>query len=66
MLYEVITSSIRIKIDGSSTVYPVSEAVAEEFRVDNPAVNVSIGSSGTGAGFKKFARGESDISYNFV
>ena len=51
-----------IKIDGSSTVYPVSEAVAEEFRVDNPAVNVSIGSSGTGAGFKKFARGESDIS----
>jgi len=51
-----------IKIDGSSTVYPVSEAVAEEFRVDNPAVNVSIGSSGTGAGFKKFARGETDIS----
>lgn len=51
-----------ISIDGSSTVYPVSEAVAEEFRVDNPAVNVAIGSSGTGAGFKKFARGETDIS----
>jgi len=51
-----------INIDGSSTVYPVSEAVAEEFRVDNPAVNVAIGSSGTGAGFKKFARGETDIS----
>ena len=51
-----------IKIDGSSTVYPLSEAVAEEFRVHNPDVNVTIGSSGTGAGFKKFARGENDIS----
>ncbi len=51
-----------IKIDGSSTVYPLSEAVAEEFRVENPSVNVAIGSSGTGAGFKKFARGETDIS----
>lgn len=51
-----------IKIDGSSTVYPLSEAVAEEFRTVNPAVNVAIGSSGTGAGFKKFARGETDIS----
>jgi phosphate transport system substrate-binding protein len=51
-----------IKIDGSSTVYPLSEAVAEEFRTVYPAVNVTIGSSGTGAGFKKFARGETDIS----
>jgi phosphate transport system substrate-binding protein len=51
-----------IKIDGSSTVYPVSEAVAEEFRAENPDVNVAIGSSGTGAGFKKFVRGETDIS----
>jgi phosphate transport system substrate-binding protein len=51
-----------IKIDGSSTVYPVSEAVAEEFRKEYPKVNVAIGSSGTGAGFKKFARGETDIS----
>jgi phosphate transport system substrate-binding protein len=51
-----------INIDGSSTVYPLSEAVAEEFRVDNSRVNVAIGSSGTGAGFKKFIRGENDIS----
>jgi phosphate transport system substrate-binding protein len=51
-----------IKIDGSSTVYPLSEAVAEEFRASYPDVNVAIGSSGTGAGFKKFARGETDIS----
>lgn len=51
-----------IKIDGSSTVYPVSEAVAEEFRAEAPEVQVTIGSSGSGAGFKKFARGETDIS----
>ena len=51
-----------IHIDGSSTVYPVTEAVAEEYRSIQPSVNVTIGSSGTGAGFKKFMRGESDIS----
>lgn len=51
-----------IKIDGSSTVYPITEAVAEEFRISNPGVNVSIGISGTGGGFKKFGRGETDIS----
>lgn len=51
-----------INIDGSSTVYPVTEAVAEEFRKEFPDVKVAIGSSGTGAGFKKFARGETDIS----
>lgn len=51
-----------IKIDGSSTVYPISEAVAEEFRAEAPDVKVTIGSSGSGAGFKKFARGETDIS----
>jgi phosphate transport system substrate-binding protein len=51
-----------INIDGSSTVYPLSEAVAEEFRAVYPDVNVAIGSSGTGAGFKKFERGETDIS----
>ncbi len=51
-----------IKIDGSSTVYPISEAVAEEFRAEAPEVQVTIGSSGSGAGFKKFARGETDIS----
>lgn len=51
-----------IKIDGSSTVYPITEAVAEEFRVDQTEVNVTIGVSGTGGGFKKFGRGETDIS----
>lgn len=51
-----------IKIDGSSTVYPITEAVAEEFRVDQPKVNVTIGISGTGGGFKKFGRGETDLS----
>ncbi len=51
-----------IKIDGSSTVYPITEAVAEEFRMDEPNVQVTIGISGTGGGFKKFGRGETDIS----
>jgi phosphate transport system substrate-binding protein len=51
-----------IKIDGSSTVYPITEAVAEEFRGVSPKVKVTIGVSGTGGGFKKFSRGETAIS----
>ncbi len=51
-----------IKIDGSSTVYPITEAAAEEFRVSQSEVKVTIGISGTGGGFKKFSRGETDIS----
>lgn len=51
-----------IKIDGSSTVYPITEAVAEEFGAQNPEVKVSVGLSGTGGGFKKFGRGETDIN----
>ena len=51
-----------IKIDGSSTVYPISEAVAEEFKASYPDVKVTIGLSGTGGGFKKFGRGETDIN----
>ena len=51
-----------IKVDGSSTVYPITEAVAEEFRTVQPRVNVTIGVSGTGGGFKKFSRGETDLS----
>src|SRR5210317_1411881 len=51
-----------IKIDGSSTVYPITEAIAEEFRNEASKVKVSIGVSGTGGGFKKFGRGETDIS----
>ena len=51
-----------IKIDGSSTVYPITEAVAEEFRSVQPKINVTVGVSGTGGGFKKFMRGEIDIN----
>jgi len=51
-----------VAIDGSSTVYPVSEAVAEEFRTEQPKIRVTIGISGTGGGFKKFTVGETDIS----
>lgn len=51
-----------VKIDGSSTVYPITEAVAEEFRVDQPKVKVTVGVSGTGGGFNKFSRGETDIN----
>jgi phosphate transport system substrate-binding protein len=51
-----------ISIDGSSTVYPITEAVAEEFQRANPGVKVTVGISGTGGGFKKFGRGETDIS----
>ena len=50
-----------ITMDGSSTVYPLSEAVAEEFGFKNPKAKVTIGESGTGGGFKKFGRGEIDI-----
>lgn len=52
----------RIQIDGSSSVYPITEAVAEEFRKIRPNIRVTVGVSGTGGGFKKFARGELDIS----
>ena len=52
-----------IKIDGSSTVFPISEAYAEEFQIQKRGkVNVTVGVSGTGGGFKKFCRGETDIS----
>ena len=51
-----------IHIDGSSTVYPITEAVAEEFRTEQPDVKVTIGVSGTGGGFQKFGRGETEIS----
>ena len=51
-----------VKIDGSSTVFPISEAVAEEYQKSTRgAVRVTVGISGTGGGFKKFCRGETDI-----
>ena len=52
-----------VKVDGSSTVYPITEAVAEDFqKAKKNAVKVTVGISGTGGGFKKFCRGETDIS----
>ncbi len=52
-----------VKIDGSSTVFPVTEAVAEDFQKSKKgAIKVTVGISGTGGGFKKFCRGEIDIS----
>lgn len=51
-----------VKADGSSTVAPVTEAAAEEFQNANKGINVTVGTSGTGGGFKKFVRGETDIS----
>jgi phosphate transport system substrate-binding protein len=51
-----------IKIDGSSTVYPITEAVTEEFIQEYPRVRITVGVSGTGGGFDKFCRGEIEIS----
>jgi phosphate transport system substrate-binding protein len=51
-----------ITVDGSSTVYPITEAVAEEFQKVNAATRVTVGTSGTGGGFQKFCRNETDIS----
>ncbi len=51
-----------ITIDGSSTVFPISQAVAKAFETDYPKVRVKVAVSGTGDGFKRFSRGETDIS----
>src|SRR5262249_19521840 len=51
-----------IKADGSSTVYLITEAMASQFRRLHPHVNITVGISGTGGGFKKFIAGETDIS----
>jgi len=52
-----------VKVDGSSTVFPITEAVAEEFQISKRGkVHVTVGIAGTGGGFKKFCRGETDIS----
>jgi phosphate transport system substrate-binding protein len=50
-----------VKADGSSTVFPVTEAVAEEFANEHSGIRVVVGRSGTGGGFKKFSHGEIDI-----
>ncbi len=55
--------SVIVKVDGSSTVFPVTEAVAEDFqKAKKNAIKVTVGISGTGGGFKKFCRGETDVS----
>jgi len=51
-----------VTVDGSSTVFPITEAVAEEFQKVQTGVRVTVGISGTGGGFKKFTSGETDIS----
>jgi phosphate transport system substrate-binding protein len=51
-----------IKIDGSSTVFPLAQAAAETFQQQNPDVKITVGESGTGGGFEKFCNGETDIS----
>ncbi len=55
-------SGAAVKVDGSSTVYPISEAVAEAIRTAAPEVNVTIAVSGTGGGFKRFCAGETDVT----
>lgn len=57
---ETLTGTVNV--DGSSTVYPITEAVAEEFKKVHPNVKLAIALSGTGGGFKKFIRGETDIN----
>lgn len=59
---ELATMAGDVIADGSSTVYPITTAVAEEFAAVAPNVRVSVGLSGTGGGFKKFCIGETDIS----
>jgi phosphate transport system substrate-binding protein len=64
-LFLSITGLLRadqvVKIDGSSTVYPIIEAVSEEFSKAEPSIRVTAGVSGTGGGFKKFIAKEIDI-----
>src|ERR687890_406251 len=52
----------KIAIDGSSTVAPFTQAAAELFNEENPDVQITVGTSGTGGGFEKFCAGETDIS----
>ncbi len=63
MAFAAVAHAQLIKIDGSSTVYPITEAIAEDFqKAKKGAMKVTVGISGTGGGFKKFCRGETDIA----
>ncbi len=55
-------ASGQVKIDGSSTVFPLTALAAEDFQAENSGVQVTVGSSGTGGGFEKFCRGETDAN----
>ena len=61
LLASVHTFAETVAVDGSSTVFPITEAVAEEFQAANKDIHVTVGISGTGGGFKKFCRGETDV-----
>ena len=58
LIPEAFAASKLIKVDGSSTVFPITEAVAEEFQKQYPGIKVMVGISGTGGGFKRFGRGD--------
>ncbi len=62
ILPQALSAKPSITVDGSSTVFPISEAVGEEFQILNRSVQVAVASSGTGGGFKKFCKGEVDIT----
>lgn len=63
MIAGTVPAQSLIRVDGSSTVYPITEAVAEDFQKDRKnSIRVTVGISGTGGGFKKFCRGETDVS----
>ena len=51
----------KVAVDGSSTVFPITEGIAEDFQAENKGTQVTVGISGTGGGFKKFCRGETDV-----
>lgn len=59
---QLTNAAEEVRVDGSSTVYPMSEAVAEEFGATHKNVRIGVSASGTGGGFKKFCKGENDFS----